>query len=208
MAVSTGPYDELYGASPGNVLWRGAQSHLMAKLEVEGIQGTILDAGCGDGINAIYLERRGFSIHGIDVSEIALTGLQNRFADNEQSPRGRYERADLHDWSANEGRFSALVSCGLFHCLDRTRRHSLHKRMQDSVSLGGLVLFSCLTNAVSLPKDHLTPNLELVDISEIHELFQGMLIEYFREGVIQDVHEGVVGPHEHSLVWVIARRTT
>ena len=58
----------LHGRKPDDfVVW--ASNYLKQK----GMNGaTILDAGCGEGRNSIYLARQGFRIHGIDIASPAI----------------------------------------------------------------------------------------------------------------------------------------
>ena len=203
-----GPYDRLYSASPDNILWDSTPSHLMLKLNGLLATGNVLDAGCGDGVNALFLERSGYSVRGLDVSKLALNGLRIRFGSEHVQPVGRYSQADLHHWRGDGVRYNALVSCGLFQCLSKETRHIVHSRLQSFLTEEGIVLFSCLTNTIPLPQNHQTPGLELADVSEVRDLFSGMRIEYFREGVIEDRHGTIVDRHEHSVVWVVARGAT
>ena len=53
----------LYGQVPSDVI-----SYSLAYLK----HGNVLDLGCGDGRNAIYLAQRGFNVIGVDSSKVAL----------------------------------------------------------------------------------------------------------------------------------------
>jgi 2-polyprenyl-3-methyl-5-hydroxy-6-metoxy-1,4-benzoquinol methylase len=204
----SGPYDRLYKSVPENILWGSEPSHLVKKLVLEKNRGKVLDVGCGDGVNAFFLESVGFSVEGFDVSKLALNGLANRFARADSQLQGKYSQADITHVLVQENKYDVVVSCGLYQCLNRTIRKDVHNRIFSGLNRNGVVLFSCLTDNIPVKKNHLTDGIDLVSIAEVKELFSTMFVEYFKEGVIQDSHAPLVGEHEHSIVWVVARLAT
>jgi len=202
----SGPYDILYGAAPQQILWRTGSSRLLAHLPNDGTSISVLDAGCGDGCNAVELERRGFDVVGVDVSQLALRGLRNRFARARINPRGRYERKDVRTFLSVDRKFDVLLSTGLFQCLERPTRIAVHRRLQRCVRPGGLVLFSCLTDEIPLPNDHKTPNISLATFDELKRLFKGWEVLSEIKSQIDDAHEPLVRPHRHSVSWIVARK--
>ncbi|NDK31522.1 SAM-dependent methyltransferase [Nesterenkonia haasae] len=68
--------------------------------ETESLQpGTVLDAGCGAGAEAIHLARRGWDVTGVDISSRAL-GHAARSADQAGvAERTRWVEADATVWS-------------------------------------------------------------------------------------------------------------
>ncbi|UJA21645.1 class I SAM-dependent methyltransferase [Thermoleophilia bacterium SCSIO 60948] len=64
--------------------------------------GSALELGCGEGANAIWLATQGWTVTGVDVSEVALdraAALARRVG---VASRVRWEHADLQDWAATE----------------------------------------------------------------------------------------------------------
>lgn len=201
-----GPYDALYASVPENILWGRMPTHLMGILTDHKSAGKALDLGCGDGANSLYLENRGFSVTGIDVSFTALQGLRNRFRRENVQPRGLYLHADVRAGLQGTTQYDVLISCGVYHCLDKLTRSALHRKLHRLLTEDGVVLFSCITNRIPLPGDHLTDTVELANPLEVVDMFRGMSIEYYKEGVIQDRHGSLVAPHEHSVLWIVARK--
>jgi len=168
--------------------------------------GHVLDAGCGDGKNALYLEQRGYKVYGVDSSRAAIDGLRNRFAGAHWNMTGRYEVLDVQQLTI-EGYFDILVSYGLFHCLAVEARLELHRRLQAKVRPGGIMVFCSLTSHLSMPPDHGTDDILLPDDTEVAHILHGWQIEHFEDGIFEEEHQPVIGLHKHSAVWVIARRT-
>lgn len=64
-------WDELYGEENGN-RWSGAPNGSLM-VEVEGLDpGRVVDLGCGEGGDAIWLATQGWDVTGIDISVVAL----------------------------------------------------------------------------------------------------------------------------------------
>lgn len=198
-----GPYDALYGAIPNRILWRTGECGWLRRLSPRALR--VLDAGCGDGANAHFLETQGCAVTGVDVSGLALEGLRNRFEGCETPARGEYFQADILDFDQLRDH-ELLVSCGLFHCLGPARRVDWHRRLNGAVRTGGLVLFTSLTSDIPLPDDHGTPSFTLPSRAEIRDLFELWDILHSEVSTISDQHAGLSPRHEHSIVRVVAKR--
>lgn len=210
--LAPNPYERLYRSQAEGLLWGPDPGRLVAGLDrwMDLDQpGTVLDAGCGDGKNSLYLERQGFQVLGVDQSHTALAALRRRAARTSQLVQGRYVAADIEDFAADET-FDVVVSYGLYHCLDRDRRVAVHRRLQGQVKPGGIVLFTCLIDSVPLAADHFDVQVWLPSESEIMHLFEGGTynIEHWEVGSIVESHLPLVSVHEHQAVWAVARRSS
>jgi tellurite methyltransferase len=198
-------YDVLYAASEDNILW-GTKPGRLIPLIPELTKGrTVLEAGCGDGKNALFLEQNGFTVTGFDSSNLAINGLTNRFRRANWLPKGNYIVANLLN-PIQLRSSDVLISYGVFHCLPELSRIEVHRKLQKKVALGGLVVFTCLTNKLPLPEKHTTQGVTLAGLNEITHLFDGWEIEYCDEGIIVEEHYPIVGQHYHTAIWIIARR--
>jgi SAM-dependent methyltransferase len=204
--LTRNPYERLYCSQGGKPLWGRDPGRLVSGIDRWVCGGTVLDAGCGDGKNSLYLERQGFKVLGVDVSRTALTAMRQRAAEAGQIIEGRYVVADLERFSIDEA-FDVIVSYGLYHCLNRQRRVEVHKGIQDLVVPDGVVLFTCLIDGIPLPADHFDMQLSLPSKSEILELFEDSYrIEHWEVGSIIEEHPPLVDIHEHQAVWIVARK--
>jgi 2-polyprenyl-3-methyl-5-hydroxy-6-metoxy-1,4-benzoquinol methylase len=110
---------------------RSLEKASMADRLLGGLNGEILDVGCGRGIVAAYLMERGRDVKGIDASEVAVAAA-----------RSLGVRASVHDLESAEleGRFAAAL------CLD-VLQHSPHpldllQRISRAVRDNGVVIIS------------------------------------------------------------------
>lgn len=200
-------YDKLYAASPTGMVWGNSPGRLVARIPKLIPCGIVLDAGCGDGKNALFLEQHGYGVRGFDSSRLAITGLHKRFAAADWPISGRYEVRDVMtgDYDFPED-VDVLISYGLFHCLPPRKRVQLHRRLQRTVRIGGIVVFAALSNKIPLPASHNTPGVSLASSEEVELLFGGWDVVYEEQGVVTEDHLPLVPLHSHHAIWKICQR--
>lgn len=205
--LRVGPYDLLYERAPGHVLWGQNPGRLVKRVAEFSPPGSVLDAGCGDGKNALFLERHGCSVTGVDISALALQGLGRRFRIAGYQPAGRYFLANLCEpLPPVLESFDLLVSYGLFHCLSPGRRIHAHQQLQRRVRPGGIMLLTTLVEGCNLPAGHQTPEVRLAVESEVNALLAGWVVLEWSVGSISEAHPPLVADHQHNAVWVVAKR--
>lgn len=105
--------------------------------------GTALDAGCGEGANAVWLASGGWQVTAVDIAELALSRgrehAQTLGAELGIDIESRIDwvRADLTTWTPPEGRFD-LVTAHYVHPLGGFT--TLVPRLGDAVAPGGTLL--------------------------------------------------------------------
>lgn len=131
-------WNERYRSS--DRLWSGhPNANLVA--EVTGLTpGTALDVGCGEGADAIWLARQGWTVHGIDLSSVAIERAAGHAADAGADVAGRatWEATDLLAWDPGDTRYD-LVTSQYVH-LPSGQRDPLYRRLAGLVAPGGTLL--------------------------------------------------------------------
>lgn len=83
----------------------------------------VLELGCGNGISSLSMARKGYDVHGIDISETAIAWAEEQFAESALS--GSFRRGNVCEMPFFPERFFDVVIDGsCLHCLignDRTR---------------------------------------------------------------------------------------
>jgi SAM-dependent methyltransferase len=131
-------FEERYRSAPA--LWSG-QPNPQLVAEVSDLPpGAALDAGSGEGADAIWLAQRGWRVNGVDFSATALTRAAGHAAvrGTEVAARIEWRQADLMTWSPPESTFD-LVSAQYMH-LPPDPRADLFARLAAAVAPGGILL--------------------------------------------------------------------
>ncbi len=148
-------WDERY-RSHHHQLWSGEPNRYLVS-ELSGLApGTALDAGCGEGADAIWLATRGWRVTGVDVSSVALERAAAAAAEKQVAERVDWQHADLADFDPDGGRYD-LVTSHYLH-LPAADRVPLFDRLAAAVRPGGSLLIvghhpSDLQTTVGRPRE-------------------------------------------------------
>lgn len=121
-------------------LWSGEpNAHLVAQAG-DLAPGTALDAGAGEGADAIWLAARGWRVTAVDISAVALERAVGHAAQagDEVAKRIIWRREDLLEWQPSERGYD-LVAAHYLH-LPSAGRQSLFRRLAAAVADGGTLL--------------------------------------------------------------------
>ena len=134
-AAQAGEWDARYGESAG-AMWSGRPNGRLAAETADLDPGRALDVGCGEGADAIWLARRGWTVTAIDISDVALG-------------RAR-EAAELVgakvEWVCGDARQTALPARSFdlvsmqYPALPKASGEQAVRTLLDAVRRGGLLL--------------------------------------------------------------------
>jgi SAM-dependent methyltransferase len=114
------PWDASYHEGPAP--WdTGQPQPAVVRLASEGgFAGSVLDAGCGTGENALHVACLGWPVLGVDVAETALAIARAKAAD--RGIKVDFAAADALKLERLGRRFDTVLDCGLFHTFDGSER--------------------------------------------------------------------------------------
>jgi SAM-dependent methyltransferase len=130
-----GFWEELYGSQTS--VWSGRPNPQLVTEAADLRPGRALDAGCGEGGDALWLAESGWRVTAVDFSATALERGAKQAAAQGLDERISWVRADLTSW-APEGQFD-LVSAQFMH-LPTPERTALFARLAATVAPGGTLL--------------------------------------------------------------------
>lgn len=156
--------------------------------------GTVLDAGCGEGADAVWLAQKGWDVTAVDISQIALDRARAHAAS--AGAKVAFEQADLVASPPAPGSYD-LVSAQFFHLPDPPRAQA-YRGLGAAVRPGGHLLVVGHYPSEHIGKDH--PE-RLFTTDEIVSLFSDgwqVVSSEIRErtavhhGELSDLVDGVV----------------
>jgi SAM-dependent methyltransferase len=131
-------WDERYRSRPS--LWSGKPNPHLVTQTADLVPATALDAGSGEGADAIWLAGRGWRVVAIDHSAVALERAAAHAVDSDPATADRIEwrHADLTSWQPGSARFD-LVSVHYLQ-LPPEIRAEVFRRLAAAVAPGGTLL--------------------------------------------------------------------
>ncbi len=135
-AVDRESYDELYRSAPA--LWSGRPNRQLVVEAGDLRPGRALDAGSGEGGDALWLAGRGWHVTAVDFSTVALARAAALAAVLGVAGRIEWVPADLDVWTPAEGSFD-LVTAHYLHARWNDRP-ALFRRLAAAVAPGGTLL--------------------------------------------------------------------
>ncbi|MFF4847390.1 SAM-dependent methyltransferase [Streptomyces sp. NPDC001194] len=119
-------------------IWSGEANAMLVR-EVSGLApGRALDLGCGEGGDAVWLARRGWTVTGTDISGVALGRAAGHAADAGVADRVSFARHDLTE-SFPQGEFDLVSACFL-HNYGDFPRDAVLRTAAAAVAPGGTLL--------------------------------------------------------------------
>jgi tellurite methyltransferase len=139
--------------------------------------GRALDLAAGEGSNAIFLTRQGFTVEAVDISKVALQ--RARKLARSMRLKVQFHYADLDTYSLGRERYDLITD---FYFLDRR----LIPKIKKALNPGGYVVFETYTTdhpKLGLGGPHRPDH--LLRPNELIRLFSDLRILLYREGIFR-----------------------
>lgn len=140
-AVSRERFQEAYA---GKAPWDVGRPQPAFVAVADSIRGSILDAGCGPGDNALFFAARGHEVTGIDFLETPVAAARRKA--EERGLRATFLVTDvlqLKDWVE---RFDNVIDSGLFHVFSDEGRVLYVRTLETVLKPGGRLLLLCFSD--------------------------------------------------------------
>lgn len=193
--------DCFWGEEPGRlVVMLGEALGDFADLEV-------LDAGCGEGKNAVYIASLGGTVKAVDISAAALHNGKGRWG----STRGiDWIVGDIRDGATPTGPYDVVVAYGLLHCLPTPGDVAdVIGWLQRATRPGGYNVLCTFNDRGHDLRGHpqgfrptLLPHAWYVD------RYRGWEMIAASDEDLSEQHPPLGIPHVHSMTRILARRDT
>lgn len=202
-----GGYDEGYRACP--CFWGAEPSSLVTELadlisDFRGLR--VLDVGCGEGKNSIFLANKGAEVTAYDVSSIAIEHAIVT-AQNAGAESVRFFIGDVREQQHLNGKYDIVVAYGLFHCLkDADEIRHLCRSLQNMTAKGGYFVLCAFNDRAQDLSAHPGFNPTLLAHEEYASLFRSWDLLQIHDRDLFEVHPHNNIPHSHSMTRILAQK--
>lgn len=126
-------WDERYASAER--LWSGQPNAALVSEASKLRRGTVLDVGCGEGADVVWLASHGWTATGLEVSGVALE--RARAATQEAGVSASWIHAPITD--AHAGPFDLVTAC--YPAIPRLEDGAAERALLEAVASGGHLLF-------------------------------------------------------------------
>ncbi len=165
----------------------------------------VLDIGCGEGRDAVFLAKNGYAVTAYDA---AGTGLKKARALAEKS--GVYVdffKGDIKDYRLTSN-FDIVFSSGVFHYIPIELREEIFENIKDHINHGGLIAANVFVYKTYIG---IAPDMEEKEILE-RPWYSGELFTHFHEWMFHKCEEIIFDcgsgetAHKHCMDILIAEK--
>jgi SAM-dependent methyltransferase len=138
------PWDASYrdGPPPWDI---GSPQPAVMRLASAGVfSGTVLDAGCGTGDNALHIAAAGLDVLGVDVAETAVSIARESAA--ARGIQAEFIVADALRLDRLGRVFDTVLDCALFHAFDNDERRDYVVSLSSVMKPGGRLYVLCFSD--------------------------------------------------------------
>jgi cyclopropane fatty-acyl-phospholipid synthase-like methyltransferase len=163
----------------------------------------VLDVGCGEGRNSVWLAGLGCDVTGLDVSPLALDKAR-RLASG-KGVAVQYVQTDIRDWRWDPAQFDAVV-CVFIQFAEPEQRARLFDGFMTTLKAGGMLVLQGYTPKQVEYKTGGPPRPDHMYTAELlRGAFAGMEILHLREHE-EVLAEGIKHVGRSALIDLVARK--
>ena len=164
--------------------------------------GTVLDVGCGEGRNSIFLAEKGFVVDAFDISDAGVEKAKRLAAIKGVDVKFICQDLAKYDF---KGDYDVILSHGVLHLCEKADRDKFIERAKLNTSFGGFNAIGIFTNRLPATPDNAPFTKSLFDVGELPSRYSDWDIVHHLEGVFEDNHPGGIH-HQHAYERIIARK--
>ena len=166
-------------------------------------QSNILEVGCGEGQNVLYLAKQGYNnIDAFDISETGILKLKRLC---------EISRVDInafvHDLTTYmfDKKYDLIMSFATLCFVEKSEWKLFIKKAKDNTNIGGIHIMHIFTDTVPASADIAPFAIGLAHDGEIKELYDDWRILEFQSYTFEDEHPNVP-KHTHSVNKIVAQK--
>ena len=198
----TVPFWESVYQTPAGSAFGEPSAEILAIAKVLPLNAAVLDLGCGEGRNALFLAECGFDVTAVDISRNGINKLCSL-----ASQRGLKVRSFVADMRTYEldRQFDLIISHGCLHLIERPAWEQLLQRIKAQTTPNGYNVVAVFTDHLAPPPDMEAFCIGLFQEGELFAHYKDWQIELQQCYVFNDEHPGGIR-HTHPVNKIVARK--
>ncbi len=197
-------YNKIYSASNDKTEIRLSPS-LKLVWESFPSNGHILDLGCGQGHDSLYLAKKRFKVTAIDSANVAIDQIK---AKKEEFKLDNLELicGDTKDFIIEEDKYQVIICRHVLNFLNKENALELVENIKNKIKVNSYIIIELFTkNDPSFSSDRKFAS--YFEEQELLKIFYDYKIIYYLENIILDPgHPGHTAPHKHGIARIIAKK--
>ncbi len=202
-----GGYDDGYkdcpcfwGTEPGSLV-RVLRHHLGS---INGF--AVLDAGCGEGKNAVFLAAGGAVIDALDVSFLAIQNGRRHFTDQAGI---RWRVGDIREMDLPQNHYDVVIAYGLLHCLPSVAEvRDVIVRLQNATRSSGYNVICAFNDRRQELHAHLGFSPSLLSHADYIAAYASWEVLNESDSDLTERHPHNNLEHTHSMTRILARKVS
>lgn len=165
----------------------------------------VLDIGCGEGKDAVFLAKNGYQVTAFDIAETGLEKARKLAEQNHVSVD--FFKADINTFKPT-AEFDIIFSSGVFHYIDSKERAPLIRTLKECTALHGIHAINVF---VEKPFLEIPPDADSQERKQVPWYSGELFTQYHdwllhrNEEIIFDCNSGGI-PHKHCMDRMIAEK--
>lgn len=128
----------------GKARWDIGRPQMVFVEIADRVTGTVLDAGCGTGENALFFAKRGRPVVGIDYLEFPIQVAKRKAAERQLT--AEFHSKDALSLRSFDRKFDSVIDSGLFHCFSDEDRARYVAGLAHVTKPGGRLFLICFSD--------------------------------------------------------------
>ncbi len=165
----------------------------------------ILDLGCGQGSDSLFLAKNNFFVTAIDSSDVAINQIKVK-KDEFKLDNLELICGDIQDFNIEKNKYQVIICRNVLNFLSKDRTKEIINNLQDKIQSGGYIIVEVFTKN---DPSFLSSNkfISYFEEQELLNIFSKYKIIYYLENTILDQgHPGFLSPHKHGVARIIAQK--
>ncbi|MDD3998837.1 MAG: methyltransferase domain-containing protein [Candidatus Shapirobacteria bacterium] len=165
----------------------------------------IIDLGCGQGNDSLFLVKNGFLVTAIDSSSVAINQMKVK---KDELKLNNLELIcdDITNFNIEKDKYQVIICRNVLNFLDKNKALEILNDFKDNIQKDSYIIIEVFTkNDPSFISNN--KFVSYFDEQELLNLFSDYEIIYYLENIILDPgHFGFSSPHKHGVARIIAQK--